>query len=202
VTPLRALELSALALATLTGHALARRAPHHRPVARALAVLLAIDVARLATHGATGALWCVDVGLVAGWYVAMAACVVGALARQEEAARYAGLGWWLSTVALLLASGHRGPALTDDWRAVFLVSLALQLCAAALYLVRARPARRWPGPPETVALLLAAGSLADLAGPWLRADVVRAWPSEQWQSAATWGIVAGWQAWTWRRVRG
>ena len=112
----------------------------------------------------------------------------------------AALGWWISAVAILLATGDRGPALADDWRAVFLVSLALQLLAAALYLVRAARARRWPGPPETVALLIAAGSLADLAGPWLRADVVRAWPSGVWQAAATWGIVAGWQAWKFRKI--
>ena len=77
----RAIELSALALATMTALALARRAPHHCPVARALALLLAIDVARLATAGTTGALWCLDVGLCAGWYVVTAACVVGALVR-------------------------------------------------------------------------------------------------------------------------
>jgi len=202
VTPaLSLLHRLPLALATLTGHALAQRAPHHRPVARALALLLAIDVARLATAGTTGALWCVDVGLVAAWYVATAACVVGALTRRWDDARVFGSGAWQALAVVLLASGDRGPALEDDWRAVFLVSLAAQLLAAALYLVRAARARRWPGPPETVALLIAAGSLADLAGPWLRADVVRAWPSGVWQSAVTWGIVAGWQAWTWRRLR-
>lgn len=199
-SPLRALELSALALATLTAAALARVAPHHRPVARALAVLLAIDVARLATAGTTGALWCVDVGLVAAWYVATAACVVGALTRRWDDARVFGSGAWQALAVVLLASGDRGPALVADWRAVFLVSLAAQLLAAALYLVRAARARRWPGPPETVALLIAAGSLADLAGPWLRADVVRAWPSGVWQAAATWGIVSAWQLVKWRRL--
>lgn len=197
----RAFELTALLLATLAAWHLVPRVPHHRPVARALTLLLAIDVARLATHGTTGAPWCLDVGLVVSWYVVTAGLVVGVLTGQREAATWAGVGWWIATWGMLLASGDRGPALVDDWRALYLVALALQLAAAALYLVRAARARRWPGVPETVALLVAAGSLADLAGPWLRADVVRAWPSEQWQSAATWGIVAGWQAWKWMALR-
>lgn len=108
---------------------------------------------------------------------------------------------WLAIASALLASGDRGDALTNDWRALFLVALALQLLASALYLVRAARARRWPGAPETVALLVAAGSLADLAGPWLRARPVEAWHLEQWQSAATWGIVAVWQGVRWWRLR-
>ena len=198
-TALALLHRAPLALATCAAVALARRAPHHRPVARALALLLAIDCARLATHGATGALWCLDVELVSAWYVVTAACVVGALGWHVPEARW--WGAWTAITLPILASGDRGPALVADWRAVYLAALALQLLASALYLACAAHARRWPSPPETVALLVAAGSLADLAGPWLRADVVRAWPSEQWQSAATWGIVAGWQGWAWRRLR-
>lgn len=81
--PFALLHRAPLALATCAAVALARSAPRHRPVARALAVLLAIDCARLATHGATGALWCADVGLVAGWYVVTAGFVVGALVRRS-----------------------------------------------------------------------------------------------------------------------
>lgn len=80
----RAFELATLLLATLAAFALAHRAPHHRPVARGLAALLAIDVARLATsgHPAGSLAWQVDVGLCAGWWPVTVGIVVVALWRR------------------------------------------------------------------------------------------------------------------------
>lgn len=69
-----------LLAAALSAWLLARRAPQHRPIARALSLLFAIDVARLATAGATeGLAFRADVALTAGWYVVTTAAVVGAL---------------------------------------------------------------------------------------------------------------------------
>ena len=81
MTLARVIELSALLLATLTAWLLTRRAPAYRPIAHALTVLLAIDVARLATRGhpAGGLAWSMDVVLVAGWYAVPCAVVCGVL---------------------------------------------------------------------------------------------------------------------------
>lgn len=61
----------ALLLAVLTALPCAHRWPHHRPVALALAALLAVDCARLVTAGAArgSAPWWADVALAVGWYV-------------------------------------------------------------------------------------------------------------------------------------
>ncbi len=81
----RFLALFFLALATLAALALAHCAPQHRPAARGLALLLAIDVARLASsgHPAGSLAWQVDVGLCAGWWPVTVGIVVGALWRRS-----------------------------------------------------------------------------------------------------------------------
>lgn len=94
-------------------------------------------------------------------------------------------------------------AVSELWRWIWIVSTAAQLFAVAVYIARAARDRKAPGAPETVALLLAAGSLADLAGPWCRAHPVGsvAWEIGRWQSAATWAIVTGAQIARWVKLR-
>lgn len=189
----------ALLAAVLSAWLLARRAPQHRPIARALSLLLAIDVARLATAGATeGLAFRVDVALTAGWYVAMTGAVLGSFAKH--------LRWvdWIPCLATIVAAIYlldiRGDELSETWRGTWIVSTAAQLFTVAVYAARDR---KVPGAPETVALILAAGSLADLAGPWCRAHPVGsvAWEIGRWQSAATWAIVTGAQIARWVKLR-
>lgn len=72
---------AALLLAALAAICLARRLPAHASVALALALLGAIDVARIWTAGQGGWRWGVDAWLVAQWYGTTAGVVVCELGR-------------------------------------------------------------------------------------------------------------------------
>lgn len=93
--------------------------------------------------------------------------------------------------------------LSEAWRWTWIASTAIQVFAVAFYIARTVRDRKAPGAPETVALILAAGSLADLAGPWCRAHPVgsAAWEIGRWQSAATWAIVSAVQLTRWAKLR-
>jgi hypothetical protein len=201
VTFPRAAVLAALALAAGAAWLLASRAPQQRPVARWLSLLLALDAARLLTSSAhAGPRWAFDVALFAGWYLAHVGMVAGAVSRRWLFSAGTALAAWAGVVALLLASGWRGPALAESWRWVYLASVAVQLGALSAYVARAIREGLAPGEPERVALLVGLGSAAGLAGPWLRADVVAAWPVSLPASAVLWAAAAVLQVLRWRRL--
>ena len=181
----------ALLLAVLSAIALAFKVRSHRPIAGALALLLAIDVARLATAGGEGWDWRLDAALTAGWYVVTGAAVVGALAGTwRRAVDLAIPAWSIATFGALEVKG-RGGDVEEVWRAVAILSAFIlgPLALAFAFNARRRP---W-SPGEVVALLLAASSVADLAGPWLRAHPALAWSVSLLPSAATWCTIAMYQ---------
>ena len=181
----------ALLLAVLSAIALAFKVRSHRPIAGALALLLAIDVARLATAGGEYGTWRLDAALCAGWYVAIMAVVVDALAGTwRRVVDLAAPAWSIATLGALEVKG-RGGDVEEVWRAVALLSAFIlgPLALAFAFNARRRP---W-SPGEVVALLLAASSVADLAGPWLRAHPVLAWSVSLLPSTATWCTIAMYQ---------
>ena len=116
----------------------------------------------------------------------------------------AALGWWAVELARVLAPpGLVGVALAAEWWALYAVATALQAAAVAAWLPGAARRRGWPGEAETAALLIAAGAVADAAGPWLwgPGGASARWEVGRWQSAVTWGAVAGASAWRWARER-
>lgn len=191
MTPLRAIELASLCAAALSALALASKVRSHRPIAVALALLIAIDVARLATAGGEGCAWRLDAALCAGWYVVTGAAVVGALSGAwRRTVDLAIPAWALVGIGALEVKG-RGGDVEEVWRVVAILSAFLlgPLALAFAFNARRRP---W-SPGEVVALLLAASSVADLAGPWLRAHPVAAWPVSLLPSTATWLTIAMYQ---------
>lgn len=179
----------ALLLAVLSALALAFKARSHRPIAGALALLLAIDVARLATAGGEGWAWRLDAGLTAAWYAVTAAAVVDALRGRWMVNEW--LFAWGSATWLACAVKAKGGDVADVWRGLFGGCLLFQAAVASRFAVNAR--RRPWSPGEVVALLLAASSVADLAGPWLRAHPVLEWSVSLLPSTATWLTIAMYQ---------
>jgi len=110
----------------------------------------------------------------------------------------AAAGWWAIELARLLLPP--APIAPSEWWALWAVATGAQIVAVAAWTRGAWLARRWPGEGEAVALLIAAGSVADGAGPWAwgPAWASARWEVGRWQSAATWAGVCGVAAWHWR----
>jgi hypothetical protein len=174
----------ALALACAVTAWRARRVPDLRPVALSLLALLALDVGRALSPPRP-----LDRALYLGWYAVEAAAVAGALWGRWGVCAAVAAGWWGHEVARL-GWGTVGPW---EWQAVWMVATACQCGAAARWARRAGRARRPPTEPETIALVVAAGSIADGVGPWVAGggEAVARWELGRWQSAATWGCVVG-----------
>jgi hypothetical protein len=173
---------TALALAVVAAWLLfaSVRTSRQRLVAIGLSALLAIDVGRLlpmsdAAHHAAFVLW----------YGVTAAIVTAALWRPAHAP---------ILLAFAVLAMFRGTGPPAHW-----LALAVQVAAVVIYL-SPRPVPL-PGQVETVALLVAASSLADVAGPWLLGAPVRDWRMGQLPAVATWLAVAGWETRCWIRAR-
>lgn len=173
----------------------ARTRPPLRPLAACLCAVAALDLAMLAPLPR----WAY-VGAFAAWYCAQSLAVTAGLgARWRPLA--AALGWWLVELARILAPpALAGPALAAEWWALWACATACQLAAVARWLPGAVRRGGWPSEPAMAALLIAAGAVADAVGPWAwgAAGAAARWEVGRWQSAVTWGAVAGasgWRAW-------
>ena len=169
-----------------------RSAPPLRPLAACLAALALFDAARLASPPR-----CLDVALFAAWWPALALAVAGPLTGRWRALTVGAAAWWALATARALPL--HGAALAAEWWALWALSTAAQVGAVAAWAWRAR---RRPGEAEAMALLLAAGSVADAAGPWLygASGAAGRWEIGRWQSAVTWGAVAACALWPRRRT--
>lgn len=190
MTPGEVAARAAFACAAWSAWRLARpeRAPSHRPIARALALALLCDIAR-AVLLAAGAprpfrralflafpalsLWCSAAALAAG---------------RPRGVRLAGgvaLAVWCALAG--------GVALVDPPRESFeqlahvvhLVVVLVELLVVALLVVE----RRIPTITETVAMLLVAGDVAALAGPWRHPVVWQVWELARWQWAVVYSAI-------------
>jgi hypothetical protein len=190
-------EQLALLLAVLVTAARSARRPPLRPLAAALAVLAALDVAMLAPL----ARWAY-VAAFAGWYAALGALVAGALVGPWSAATTAATGAWLLAAARLLAPPS-GPIPPSEWAALWALSTAVQCGAAVWWGWGAWRGRRRPSEGQAVALVVMGGSVMDGVGPWVAggAGAAARWEVGRWQSAVTWGAVAGASGWRWARER-
>jgi hypothetical protein len=110
----------------------------------------------------------------------------GVLARSSRWTAWILLSFALFASSVLALRYRVTPQLAG---LVFGVALAVELYAAARFALR----REVPGQAETVALLLAASSLADVAGPWLFGDPVRDWYAGRWPALVTWCAVGAWE---------
>lgn len=112
----------------------------------------------------------------------------------------AAAGWWTIEVTRLLAPP--GPIAAAEWAALYAVATAVQLGAVAVWARHAWARREAPGEGQAAALVIAAGSLADAAGPWAwgAAWAVARWEVGRWQSVVTWALVVGVTLWHGRRT--
>ena len=181
------------------------RAQGFRPVVLALAVTLALDLAR---HAAATLVLAVEPRPFVGWARAVfyadtaAALAFPAVSASLAITVYARRRAWLAGVALLWAGAlgyivarypeHRGAAITRVHLAAHLASVGAQLGVGVVFAFR----HGWPGirgearPEQEVVLILLAGDLAALAGPWLAGTPVQDWWLGQWVSAATYAVLA------------
>ncbi len=187
-------DIAALYCAALATAARSARLPPLRPLAASLAALLALDVAMLATLPRG-----LYVAAFAGWYVVGALAVAGPLWGHWSALAAGGAGWWAIEVARLLAPP--GPIPPSEWAALWAVATACQIAAVAAWARRAWRRREAPGEGQAIALIVAAGSMADAVGPWAwgPGGAWERWEVGRWQSAATWACVVGVCGWRWRR---
>jgi hypothetical protein len=173
---------ASLALAVVAAWLLALRVPttRQREVATCLTALLALDMARLA-----GLPRPVDHAAFVGWYAVTAAMVAELLLSPPR--------WALVAVTLPFVA----VATLDRAGSAYWVALGIQVGCAARYLAR----RPIPGQVETVGLLVAASSLADVVGPWLLSEPGRDWKYGTIPSVVTWLAVAGWEGRCWIGAR-
>ncbi len=146
----------------------------------ALTALAMIDVARpwLTQWPATRAALFVSFYAITAWGVA------SAIAPEEPRA-------WLA-FALLIAAAPTAIRLgtTDE---LARASFALALAAQALAVVRFVSRGQRPDDAQRVALILAASSLSDVAGPWLMGDAARSWYAGKWPAMLTWLTISAWE---------
>lgn len=197
MTPAWWAEVCSLCLTALVTAARSARRPPLRPIAAALSLLAALDVAMLAPL----ARWAY-VAAFAGWYAVLGALVAGALVGPWSAATTAAAGAWLVATARLLAPPS-GPIPPSEWAALWALSTAVQVGAAAWWGWGAWRGRRRPSEGQAVALVVMGGSVMDGVGPWVAGggEAVARWELGRWQSAVTWGCVVGvGVAWGWMEI--
>ncbi len=171
----------ALSLATVLALALARRVPSARQwaIAVTLAGLLACDVGRPLLVG-----WpAMRLSMFVAWYAISAWGVAAVLAPEEPRS---GLAF-----ALLIAAAPTALRIgtTDELaRAAFTLALAAQALAVARLISRGKA----PDDAQRVALILAASSLSDVAGPWL-GNASKLWHIGKWPAVLTWLAISGWE---------
>jgi hypothetical protein len=184
----------AFLLAALSARRLARTPflPSHRPVARALAFTWACDALRGLGPplGATRALYVAFPVISA----ALALEVLGRLPRTRTWAAAGGAWAGIAAVVLVASPPRRDPGLAAAFLALHFVSLGVQALAVAALALR----RRAPTVTELVALLLLAGDIAELVGPWLHGAVAEDWELARWQWTVVYLSITAVQA---RRVR-
>lgn len=179
----------ALALAVLSAWALSRRVPtgRQREVHRGLELLLAVDLIRLLRPPAA-----IDHAASVAWYAVTAALVWRGVDRPTWLVSKR-IDAVLAIASIALAALPTGPA-PAHW-----LALAVQVASVVIYL--SPHPTPLPGQVETVALLVAASSVADVAGPWLRGSPTVDWFLGKIPAVATWLAVAGWETRCWIRAR-
>jgi len=177
----------ALALAVAAAWMLALRVPtrRQRELAAGLAALLAVDVARIWELPPR-----VDHALSVAWYAVTTALVWRATVERPRwlVSKQIAAGFVLASIALAILPG--------TIVATFWLALAAQILASARLIAR----REIPDQVATVGLILAASSVADVAGPWLLANPTRDWYTNQWPAVATWIAIAAWEGRCWTRA--
>lgn len=175
------MTLVALVLAcVLAAHLAARGGELQGVVARGLAGLMIVDAARsfLSPWPALYA------SAFVAWYWLMTRVVARAL---DPSGPSAGQAFALLAASSPLAIRH---GLTPELaRASFALALAAQLLALLHFASRGKR----PDDAQRVALILAASSLADVAGPWLLGEPGRDWFAGRWPAVITWAAIAGWE---------
>lgn len=210
-----------IAAASGLAWALARRAPsrRRRDIAAALTGLLCVNVGR--AH--LDAWPTLDLAAFVAWYALTASAAWSVLRKDETPAsrRLGGLccaptsrcplvserplGWGPASriqevsagPAILLALTCLASSvfavrlgLTAELaRAAFALALAAQLLAVLRFAARGTK----PDDAQGVALILAASSAADIAGPWLCGHASRDWYAGTWPAVITWIAVAAWE---------
>jgi hypothetical protein len=99
-------------------------------------------------------------------------------------------GQAFAVLACSSGTALRFDATAELARASFALALAAQLLAVARFASRGKP----PDDAQRVALILAASSLADIAGPWLCGAASKDWHAGKWPAVITWIAVAIWEA--------
>ena len=171
------LTVAALLAALLFWRAPSRR---QRVIAETLAGLLALDMWRplLAPWPA------LYVAGFVGWYAVTSRGVVAVLAPRGPN------GGQLFAVLVCASAAALTHGVTAELgRAAYALALALQLLAVARFVLRGRA----PDDAQTIALMLAASSAADLVGAWWYRVPSRDWDVGRIQAVATWILIAGWE---------
>ncbi len=204
-----------LAVAAALAWGVFARAPsrRRRTIAEALTGLLAVNVGRAYLDP-----WpTLDLAAFASWYALTAGAAWSVLAgehardqsppaepgegeqRQRQRDRSPRHAWIILTLACLASAALavRFGYVAELPRASFALSLAAQFIAALRFLSRGG----WPDDAQRVALILAASSLADVAGPWLAGCASRDWNVGRWPAVITWICIATLEARCLTRVR-
>jgi hypothetical protein len=171
-----------LAAAAVLAGLLARRVPNHRQwaIAATLAGLLACNVVRPMLVD-----WpAVRLGVFVSWYAITAWGVAAVLAPEPPTATLA---------FVLLASASPSAIMLGTTSELARASFALALAAQALAVVRFLSRGRWPDDAQRVALILAASSLSDVAGPWMLGYASRDWRIGQLPAILTWLAISAWE---------
>jgi hypothetical protein len=197
-----------LAIAAGAGLALGRQRPEHQPLGRALAWMLAADLARTGAaallasparprHGLPLAAWGLDAALLASWYAAETWAVWRTLGRHSGplGSPWPALG---AVAAGAAASAAAYPVLHGQpyeagAAAGFALCALVQAGAALSFAVR-RPAVR---ASQLVALVIAISTVADAAATLAARHLGLAylWPVVRLGSAVTWIAVSGVELW-------
>lgn len=171
-----------LIVATLMACALfcRTRAERQGAVAKTLTGLALVDMAR--PHVVS---WpSLYVMLFVIWYAITAWGVASTLAPEEPRT---GLSF-----ALLIAAAPTALRLGTTAE-LARASFALALAAQALAVVRFLSRGKTPDDSQRVALIIAASSLSDVAGPWMLGEASRDWYTGKWPALLTWGAISAWE---------
>lgn len=182
-----------LFLAAISAARLARLAPAHRVLTITFALGIAADLAR-------ASLFALDTGLLArrALFLAFPAisawCASAALlgpAMRPRARRAWLLGCvlaWLAFVAATIAiDPPRGSPAAEHLALVSrLASIAVELSVVVAFALR----RERPTFTQTIALVLVAGDLGELAGPWAWPSAWKAWELARIQWGGVYAVVA------------
>lgn len=188
-----ALYSVALVFAAASAALVARRRAEYRPVAWFFAWVAFCQVVRLALRlyvlgagppgglpysGALRAFFHVEQALFVSWSFALSALAIHTFTRRRT--------WLIGLAYLLVAAilvigyplGLRRQLLQSIYLGVAALGLAVSLGALALWR-RRRPSNTPPDPPKIAALLLVAGEVGAIVGPYAAGMIDITWPVAQ-----------------------